>query len=123
MNADGSEQINLTKGQGGRDPDWSPDGNQIVFSSSRDGNSEIYVMNADGTGQQNLTNTQGTDEHLNNSPTNWSPDGSQVVSVSTRNDKYIPEIYVINSDGSGLKNLANSPDLYLTSPAWCPVSQ
>ena len=31
------------------------DGSKIAFSSSRDGNYEIYVMNADGSGQTRLT--------------------------------------------------------------------
>ena len=30
-------------------PDWSPDGNKIVFESDRDGDVEIFVMNADGS--------------------------------------------------------------------------
>ncbi|HEY8646642.1 MAG TPA: LpqB family beta-propeller domain-containing protein [Gaiellaceae bacterium] len=37
-------------------PQFSPDGNKIVFVSDRDGNAEIYVMNADGSNQVNLTN-------------------------------------------------------------------
>ena len=28
-------------------PDWSPDGTKIAFSSTRDGNSEIYVMDVE----------------------------------------------------------------------------
>ena len=43
-------------------PDWSPDGSQIVFHSSRDGENEIYVMSADGSGQVNLTNDPETDQ-------------------------------------------------------------
>ena len=30
-------------------PAWSPDGSKIAFTSTRDGNSEIYVSNPDGT--------------------------------------------------------------------------
>jgi Tol biopolymer transport system component len=36
-------------------PRWSPDGSAIGFTSTRDGNSEIYVMNPDGTGVRNAT--------------------------------------------------------------------
>jgi len=43
--------------QGGTDqsPSWSPDGNEIVFQSSRDGNAEIYRIRRDGTNLQRLT--------------------------------------------------------------------
>ena len=34
---------------------WSPDGNYVAFSSSHDGDDEIYVVKADGTGQTQLT--------------------------------------------------------------------
>ena len=39
-----------------------PDANgKIAFTSSRDGNVEIYTMNADGTGQTSLTNNAASD--------------------------------------------------------------
>jgi Tol biopolymer transport system component len=31
-------------------PLWTVDGSRVVYSSSRDGRSELYVRNADGTG-------------------------------------------------------------------------
>ena len=71
MNADGSNQTNLTSNNSGYDgqPSWSPDGSQIAFRSKRDENSEIYVMDAtDGSNQKNVTNNPGRDE----SPS-WSP--------------------------------------------------
>jgi len=43
------------------DPAWSPDGTQIAFQSSRDGNFEIYVMEADGSNQRRLTDDPGGD--------------------------------------------------------------
>jgi Tol biopolymer transport system component len=49
-------------------PDWSKDGNLIVFADSQFSNeqyrtlaSDIYAMNADGTNQQNLTNNPADD--------------------------------------------------------------
>ena len=54
---------------------WLRDGfavqkSQIVFCSTRDGNSEIYVMDSDGGNQKRLTANQADD----GSPA-WSPDG------------------------------------------------
>ena len=50
-------------------PAWSPDGTRLAFSSTRDGNPEIYVVNRDGSNLRRLTNHPGIDI----TPT-WSPD-------------------------------------------------
>ena len=56
MNADGSDQTNLTKNPASdRSPAWSLDGKRIAFDSDRDGDDEIYVMNADGSDVTRLT--------------------------------------------------------------------
>jgi Tol biopolymer transport system component len=49
-------------------PDWSPDGARIVFSSARDGKSEIYVMDADGSNQTRITRTV-----VSNRAPSWRP--------------------------------------------------
>ena len=116
MNADGSNQINLTKNPAlDRNPSWSPDGKKIAFRSYREGNSEIYVMNADGSNPKRLTNNPAYD-----SSPSWSPDGSKIAynsySYNRGNDNY--EIYVMNADGSNMRRLSNSDwDNY---PVWSP---
>lgn len=53
---DGSIVEQLTNGAGSSEnPRWSPDGRQIVFSSSRSGERAVYVMLADGSNQRRLT--------------------------------------------------------------------
>jgi Tol biopolymer transport system component len=66
VNVDGSGLHRLTSG--GRQPRWSPDGRLIAFSSSRDGNLEIYVMRADGSSARNLTRSPGEESSFA-----WSP--------------------------------------------------
>jgi Tol biopolymer transport system component len=96
----------------GIEPVWSPDGSQIAFNSSRDGNIEIYLMNADGSNQVNLTNNSSLDGF-----SAWSPDGSQIAFLSNRDGNR--EIYVMNADGSNQVNLTNHSDVDV-SPSWSP---
>jgi TolB protein len=81
---------------------WSPNGEQIVFTSERDDDKEIYVMNADGAGQNRLTQSPGLDAF----PT-FSPDGRRIAFTSEREGD--SEIYVMNADGSSPRRLTNSP--------------
>ncbi len=80
IRADGTDVLRLTNdGAFNREPEWSPDGTKIAWTSRRDGNDEVYVMNADGSGRTNLTNNPAADSH----PT-WSPDGTQIAFASAR---------------------------------------
>ena len=66
---DGQKRVQLTTGPGIDDsPSWSPDGRHIVFSSTADGKSHIYMINADGRDRERITFT-GT----HNSAPAWSP--------------------------------------------------
>ncbi len=84
---------------------------QIVFSSKRDGNWEIYVMDADGKNQQNLSNNPGDDKDPS-----WSPNGKRVAFVSNREGNY--EIYVINADGARQVRRRTKDGSDNTDPAW-----
>jgi Tol biopolymer transport system component len=60
MDADGSGKTNLTSRRAGdSNPEWSPDGTRIAFSSSRDGDYDIYTMDADGSDVAQVTNLPG----------------------------------------------------------------
>src|SRR5262245_842036 len=50
-------------------PSWSPDGQWIAYSSTRDDNQEIYVAKSDGSEKRRLTTELAIDAH----PA-WSPD-------------------------------------------------
>jgi Tol biopolymer transport system component/streptogramin lyase len=80
----------------------SPNLNKIAFSSSRDGNLEIYSMNADGTGAVRLTNNPALDAFPQ-----WSPDKSKILFSSTRAGSN-PDFYVMNANGSNVTRLTTN---------------
>jgi eukaryotic-like serine/threonine-protein kinase len=79
---------------------WTPD-NRIVYSSSANGNQDIWIMNADGSNQKQLTVNSGSDRF----GLSVSPDGRYIVFVSGREDK--GHLWRVNTDGSGLKQLTD----------------
>src|SRR5207249_2219478 len=93
------------------DPSWSPDGAQLAFRTTRDGQDEIYVMNADGTCQRNLSNSPADDR----SPA-WSPDGRFIAFDHFFVDQF-QDIAVMDASGSNLRRLTDSQGEY---PAWSP---
>jgi uncharacterized protein YjdB len=61
------------------EPAFSPDGSRIAFTSTRDGQAEIYTMDADGTSAARLTNSAGADGDAT-----FTSDGQAVVFHSHR---------------------------------------
>jgi Tol biopolymer transport system component len=91
-------------------PDWSPDGMQLVYISpcrTKDETekgyqgSSLYIINADGTGKYSLPTTIGGDFD----PA-WSPDGKRVAFTSLR-DGY-NEIYMVNLDSNQTTRLTQA---------------
>ena len=85
---------------------------RIVFTSKRDGNSEIYVMDANGESQKRLTNHS----FLDSEPV-WSPDGTRIAFVSNRR-WFNLHIYIMDSDGRNLTRITDG--VRDRNPAWSP---
>jgi TolB protein len=98
-----------------RAPVFSPDGSLILFDTTRDGNTEIYVMNADGADQRNLTNDAGEDWGAT-----WSPDGTQIAFNSSRGGPM--DIWVMGADGRGPRQVTFSEQAGggAVTPSWSP---
>jgi len=56
---DGSEYTTLTSIGTNENPDWSPDGYHIVYSSIRNGQKDIYTMTYDGSNERRVTKGGG----------------------------------------------------------------
>lgn len=72
----------------------------LLFTSSRDGNWEVYTMDADGSNQRNLSNNPKTDYALG-----WSPDGHYILFYSNRDGN--EDIWRMDADGKNQVNLTN----------------
>jgi len=111
---DGSEARRLTLDGGyNAEPDWSPDGGRIAFTSDLGGTFQVWMMGSDGSGQRPLTSVG------QNSAPDWSPDGSQIVFDSDRDHHGNDSIYLMGADGSGQRPLADDG----IHPSWSPDGQ
>ncbi|HET9477506.1 MAG TPA: LuxR C-terminal-related transcriptional regulator, partial [Dehalococcoidia bacterium] len=133
VNSDGSGLTNVTDDPDAPDfyPSWSPDRSRIAYFSFQrtavtpapDDPKEaatvqeryLYVMNADGSGNVRLTG--GVPQLHDNNPPAWSPDGRRIAFETELNGS--GEVFVINVDGSGLRNVSDH-SAYDTGPTWSP---
>jgi TolB protein len=98
-------------------PAWSPDGEQLAFSSTLSGDPEIYLVDAGGAHLHRITFAKG----VSTSPA-WNPKtGKQIVFVSDRGGE--PVLYMANSDGTDVQKI-DMPDMgYVVDPSWSPNGQ
>ena len=87
---------------------------KILFTSSRDGNREVYIMNPDGSEQVRLTKHPGNDLQAV-----WSPMGERILFVSDRGGER--DLYMMNSDGSNVRRVFKRKiEAWRTTPTWSP---
>lgn len=104
-------------------PDWSPDGDKIVFAAVHG----LMIQSVDGTVAYPIT-----DDAKDTNPV-WSPDGSQIAFTRRQHDHW--EVYVVavsdgaDADGGSLRRLTHTPVkpngevASSASPAWSPDGQ
>ena len=105
----------------GREPNWSPDGSQIVFIGGRyDGDRGIYVMRVDGSQVRRLTTPDPTVDYR---LPGWSPKGDWIVSALGTSDGRT-HVVLVAADGSREVDLtaATTSDRRLSdsTPVWSP---
>ncbi|MBI3483749.1 MAG: PD40 domain-containing protein [Acidobacteria bacterium] len=132
MDYDGSNQRPLTSLRTiSLTPRWSPDGLRIAFTcyglaggvTSAQiclysmGDPELFMIDATGSNLRRITYSAGVDT----SPA-WNPrTGQQVAFISDRGG--LPNLYLMNADGSNVEKL-ELPDMgYVVDPAWAPNGQ
>ena len=92
---------------------------KILFSSTRDGNREVYMMNPDGSEQVNLTQHPAHDISAV-----WSPTGEQILFVSDRQRKGVWDLYLMDPDGSNVRRVFKKKAKGRRErPTWSPDSK
>jgi Tol biopolymer transport system component len=103
----------------------SPDNRSVAFVSSRDaGSTDIYVLDLATRKVRNLTKSPGGDFRPS-----WSPDGQMIAFTSDRGTGFphaagrwehlqAASVYVIHTDGTGLRKLTTDGEVTAGSPKW-----
>jgi Tol biopolymer transport system component len=113
---------------------WSPDGKKLLFSRKSETDCPLpdnptrraeptqrptqpcvpwtqWIANADGSNAVPFIDANSTGDTLEFERA-WSPDGKQIVFAATDGPNYSAhssQIYVMNEDGSGMRQLTNDP--------------
>jgi Tol biopolymer transport system component len=105
--------------RGGDNPDWSPDGERILFRSNGQTDdvtgSQMYTVRPDGTDLEQLTHFPPGTQVLSSS---YSPDGNWIT-VSVTGFGGQPDVYVMRTNGRALHPVTRSPE-WDSAPDWGP---
>lgn len=75
--------------------------------------SDLVILATDGSGEFRLTDTL-----MREGDAAWSPDGSRVVFTGVTGP--LNDLFTVNADGSGLKNVTDTPDIGEGTASWSP---
>ncbi len=92
----------------------APTTSKILFTSTRDGNRDVFIMNPDGSEQMNLTQHRADDQQAF-----WSPTGEKILFVSDRGGAR--DLYWMDPDGSNVRRFFKFKiEEWRTAPTWSP---
>jgi Tol biopolymer transport system component len=96
-------------------PTASPDDKEVAFLSDSGGHANLWVVNTESGARRQITDER--DPKVAIGVPVWSPDGNTIAFVSSRGNQGLTfGVWLVDSDGSNLRNLVN-PGL---GPAWSP---
>jgi Tol biopolymer transport system component len=84
-------------------PQFSPDGREIAFISSRSGTRELWVCNIDGSNAVQLTSLRA----VQLTTPRWSPDGKRIVFDSNATGEF--DIYATGTNGGTAQRITTHP--------------
>jgi tricorn protease len=86
-------------------PVFSPDGQQVAFSSNRHGSYDVFVTSKDGGKPKRLTFDSASELVCG-----WTPDGKNILFASTRSTAFPPtfELYTVPAEGGMARRVSAS---------------
>ena len=93
-------------------PEFSPDGSRIAFTSNRSGNWDIWVMDVHGSQPIQVTDGVADDVHPS-----WSPDGTEICYSSLPPDRAQWELWIADARAGATKRFIG----YGLFPEWSPI--
>lgn len=113
MDYDGYNVQRLTQnGSINLNPDFSPNGREIVYTSYKKGNPDLYRRELFTGAEARVTSNAGT-----SSGGAWAPDGTRIALSQSKGGD--PEIYIIDKVGKQLAKLTSNSAIDI-SPSWSP---
>jgi dipeptidyl aminopeptidase/acylaminoacyl peptidase len=92
---------------------WSPDGQEILFTTDMSGRFNLWKVRASGGWPIQLTTSD--DRQYNGV---WSPDGKWVVFQQDRAGNELWDLYAVPGEGGEVVNLTNTPGIREEDPHW-----
>jgi TolB protein len=113
MDWDGYNPLPLTRNRSiNLNPDFSPDGREIIFSSYKRNNPDLYKRALSSTAEIPVSNRKGL-----NITGAWSPDGTKIALTLSKDGN--SEIYTLARNGGNPQRLTVGPSIEV-SPTWSP---
>jgi Tol biopolymer transport system component len=108
--------VNITKsGFLERNPAWSPDGTEIVWTRFEDDQHSIWTMKSDGSDAKRIT-----DPAIMCSNPSWSPDRKRIAYSTQRPGEPNFRVWQMNADGAEPRELFKEMVIRTVYPAWSP---